>query len=248
MSLVWSGSPQTRASCNRSRESWQRGGETRWPLGRGNASGPPYSEYKRPPSVNGYYLPVEDPDGKDWSRLRRCHLRYLDLAMQHRRAPDWRTIHDPELLERLAEMTSEHEHDAGALGSRVLRSRLSSAEDRRRRLAEAQKFPSRTTTSVARFERNPDVIAEVLRRAGDKCDLCRQIAPFDRLSDGSPYLEVHHCTPLAVGGEDTIDNAIALCPTCHRRLHFGMSLDSSKECAKDAWRLLYANRSEVSPE
>jgi 5-methylcytosine-specific restriction protein A len=26
---------------------------------------------------------------------------------------------------------------------------------------------------------------------------------------------------LAEGGEDTVENALALCPNCHRRLHFG---------------------------
>ena len=36
---------------------------------------------------------------------------------------------------------------------------------------------------------------------------------------GTPYLEVHHVKTLAEGGADTIDNAVALCPTCHRALH-----------------------------
>jgi 5-methylcytosine-specific restriction protein A len=26
---------------------------------------------------------------------------------------------------------------------------------------------------------------------------------------------------LSTGGEDTLENAIALCPNCHRRAHFG---------------------------
>jgi len=41
------------------------------------------------------------------------------------------------------------------------------------------------------------------------------------MSTGMPYLEVHHWTPLAEGGLDTIENAAALCPNCHKQAHFG---------------------------
>jgi len=34
-------------------------------------------------------------------------------------------------------------------------------------------------------------------------------------------LEVHHKVPLAEGGDDTVENAIALCPNCHRHAHYG---------------------------
>jgi len=47
-------------------------------------------------------------------------------------------------------------------------------------------------------------------------------APFLRKKDQSPYLEVHHMIQLADGGEDTTENAVALCPNCHRQLHFGV--------------------------
>lgn len=36
---------------------------------------------------------------------------------------------------------------------------------------------------------------------------------------GLPYLEEHHVVRLADGGADAIDNAVALCPNCHRRVH-----------------------------
>ncbi|TAL84944.1 MAG: HNH endonuclease [Rhodanobacter sp.] len=34
-------------------------------------------------------------------------------------------------------------------------------------------------------------------------------------------LEVHHVVPLAEHGDDTLANAAALCPHCHRELHSG---------------------------
>ena len=36
---------------------------------------------------------------------------------------------------------------------------------------------------------------------------------------GEPYLEAHHVIRLADGGKDTIDNVVAICPNCHRKVH-----------------------------
>ena len=47
-------------------------------------------------------------------------------------------------------------------------------------------------------------------------------------SDESIFLEVHHITPLSEGGLDMLENACALCPTCHRRLHHGKIEDKEK--------------------
>lgn len=44
------------------------------------------------------------------------------------------------------------------------------------------------------------------------------------MSNESPYLEVHHKVPLALGGDDTVANATALCPNCHRQNHFGKAI------------------------
>jgi 5-methylcytosine-specific restriction endonuclease McrA len=41
------------------------------------------------------------------------------------------------------------------------------------------------------------------------------------MKDGAYYLEVHHIIPLSENGEDSVDNAIALCPNCHRQEHYG---------------------------
>lgn len=94
-------------------------------------------------------------------------------------------------------------------------------DKRLHRLAAAAKYPKIVTVTTTAFERNPDVIAEVLHRAAGVCESCSGPAPFARLRDGTPYLEVHHRIPLSTGGMDTVENAIALCPNCHRRNHFG---------------------------
>lgn len=94
---------------------------------------------------------------------------------------------------------------------------------RERRLRKAQKAPTAIIIETRYFPRNPDVVAEVLLRANGICERCNKNAPFIRIKDGTPYLEVHHKVQLANGGEDTVENAIALCPNCHRYLHYGYS-------------------------
>ncbi len=73
------------------------------------------------------------------------------------------------------------------------------------------------------YRRNPYVVVEVLERAKGICERCEIPAPFTRATDKTPYLEVHHKIHLAHDGDDTVENAIALCPNCHRELHFGIS-------------------------
>ncbi len=102
----------------------------------------------------------------------------------------------------------------------VVASMQDQSAERVRRLAAAQKKPRQITVSTSMFIRNPDVVAEVLLRASGVCERCRHPAPFNRRTDNSPYLEVHHRTPLAEGGDDTVDNALALCPNCHRAAHY----------------------------
>ncbi|CAA0117638.1 Uncharacterised protein [BD1-7 clade bacterium] len=98
-----------------------------------------------------------------------------------------------------------------------------SKNDRINRISKAKDSPkpSEYRVEVTVYDRNPDVIAEVLARANGICEKCNKGAPFTRKSDGSPYLEVHHLIHLANGGDDTVENAVAVCPNCHREYHYG---------------------------
>lgn len=82
-------------------------------------------------------------------------------------------------------------------------------------------IPEKIERVSSDFRRDPNVVADVLVRAKGECEKCGSPAPFNRACDGTPYLEVHHKIRLADGGEDTVENAIAVCPNCHRELHFG---------------------------
>ncbi|WP_197686516.1 HNH endonuclease [Thermanaeromonas toyohensis] len=55
------------------------------------------------------------------------------------------------------------------------------------------------------YERNQYVAEYAKRRAKGRCH--------------EPYLETHHIIWLSRGGKDSIDNTVALCPNCHRKMH-----------------------------
>ena len=80
--------------------------------------------------------------------------------------------------------------------------------------------PQQRKQTVIQYARDPDIRAWVLKRAGGRCELCSNKAPFVK-EDNSPFLEVHHITQLSHGGPDTPENTVALCPNCHRHLHYG---------------------------
>lgn len=104
----------------------------------------------------------------------------------------------------------------------IVFSRYSSPNDRANRLDKAKKIPEQIEIRTRGFKRNADVIVTVLDRANGICERCNQKAPFVRKKDNTPFLEVHHKKQLSEGGEDSVENAIAICPNCHRELHFGV--------------------------
>ncbi len=111
----------------------------------------------------------------------------------------------------------------------VLRER---AERYRRRAADTEiptgiVRPLASMTQSQQFVRDPRVRGWVERQADGSCELCGERS-FTR-PDGSWYVEVHHVVPLADGGSDTVDNAVALCPSCHRACHHAAdSLDRTE--------------------
>lgn len=116
-----------------------------------------------------------------------------------------------------------------------LHERVATARRKARRSSANGKTPpigqndvKRARGSAERFVRDPNVIAWVLEQAIGFCEACGDKAPFQR-DDGEPYLEVHHVRPLAEGGPDTVDNAVACCPNCHRHLHHGSGREKFRQ-------------------
>ncbi|WP_233848010.1 HNH endonuclease [Paraburkholderia sp. HD33-4] len=145
------------------------------------------------------------------------HIVYIQGKTNGPEAP-LHNVHD-EFVGLLKGM-AVHEAVLENLDVAVGQSLKASAQERRERLASANKQPEQVVVLTRTFRRNPDVIAEVLLRADGVCEGCGKSAPFQR-SDGRPYLEVHHRQRLADGGDDSVENAVALCPNCHRERHHG---------------------------
>jgi predicted restriction endonuclease len=81
--------------------------------------------------------------------------------------------------------------------------------------------PAKRTRQINDFVRDPYVVAAALARALDQCEMPNCRSQLFQRDDDRSYLEVHHVKPLGEGGDDTLLNAAALCPSCHRELHFG---------------------------
>lgn len=95
--------------------------------------------------------------------------------------------------------------------------------------------PSQREVISTAYIRDEFVAQYAKERADGICQLCEQEAPF-QTKDGEPYLECHHVEWLSKGGSDTIDNTVALCPNCHRKMHaLNLSEDvrKLKEIAKE---------------
>jgi len=91
--------------------------------------------------------------------------------------------------------------------------------------------PSTDEKTITVFTRSPDVVAWVLLSAESKCERCGWQG-FEK-TNGGYFLEVHHLKPLAEGGEDKIDNAVGVCPNCHRELHYGKNKEQLLKELKD---------------
>lgn len=80
--------------------------------------------------------------------------------------------------------------------------------------------PTRGVTRTE-FIRDPYVVAAALLRADGRCEQPGCTRELFLRQDRTPYLEVHHLVPLSAAGPDTLHNVAALCPSCHRELHYG---------------------------
>lgn len=87
----------------------------------------------------------------------------------------------------------------------------------------AENSPSQQSTRHAQTTirvRSEAIKIYALKRANGICEGCGSEAPFQTKT--GPFLEVHHLHRLGDGGPDHPGNVSALCPNCHRRVHYGI--------------------------
>ncbi|MEM0143867.1 MAG: HNH endonuclease [Candidatus Parvarchaeum sp.] len=69
-----------------------------------------------------------------------------------------------------------------------------------------------------RIKRNQVLVKYIKEKADYKCQACG----FTFVKrDGSKYVEAAHIKPLAASRLDVIENMVALCPNCHKKLDIG---------------------------
>jgi len=114
------------------------------------------------------------------------------------------------------------------LERKVRKSSTLSLDELKSRASKSTAKPGSRISTTTTYQRDPNVVNYTLKRANGICELCEQPAPFKK-KNGDPYLEVHHVVQLANDGDDTIENAVALCPNCHRKMHsLGLKSDIEK--------------------
>ncbi len=119
-------------------------------------------------------------------------------------------------------------------------------EDLRRMAIEAAKTVAqgKSQSSKGYYQRNATIRNYVLVRAKGLCQACGQTAPFNRRNK-EPYLEPHHLEKLSDGGLDHPDNIAAVCPNCHREIHYGAN---GEELNARARQCIAQSRSEKRDE
>jgi 5-methylcytosine-specific restriction protein A len=102
--------------------------------------------------------------------------------------------------------------------SRARKARQLSDEELKARAKKAKGKPATRTAQTTACVRDAAVAEYARRLAKGLCDLCEMPAPFQNRQNVG-YLECHHVIWLAKGGDDTIENTVALCPNCPRKMH-----------------------------
>ncbi|WP_080265820.1 HNH endonuclease [Pseudomonas syringae] len=93
--------------------------------------------------------------------------------------------------------------------------------------------PSKSKVTAIRtvHARSQAVKDYVLRRADGTCESCEKAAPFIT-KIGKPYLEPHHINRLSDGGLDHPLFIAAVCPTCHKEIHYGARGEQKNEALR----------------
>lgn len=97
-------------------------------------------------------------------------------------------------------------------------------------IADVSKQPLTSTRTI--YARSQAVKEYVLSRANGFCESCTLPAPFTTKA-GVPYLEPHHINRLSDGGLDHPRYVGAICPTCHKEIHYGGQGDEKNNLLRE---------------
>lgn len=90
-----------------------------------------------------------------------------------------------------------------------------------------------------RYSTDPRLAKTAIKNADYVCELCGKIdgshSTFDSIH-GTRYLEAHHLVPMKAQKDylslninlDRLENIVALCPNCHKAVHYGTRAEKAK--------------------
>ena len=163
-------------------------------------------EYQYQGEINLADKPYQETQPDDEGNVRKVWI--FPLSLRNKETP----FITQETLNAKIDATSKRAHK-------------SSTSALKKKAKNAPTQPGVRNVLSKQYERNQDVAELVKRRANGICELCENEAPFIT-KGGEPYLESHHIIWLSREGSDSVENAVALCPNCHRRMH---SLDTKQD-------------------
>lgn len=81
--------------------------------------------------------------------------------------------------------------------------------------------------TINTWKRSSIIKMQSIESAGYKCEINSNHKTFTAKRTGKLYMEGHHALPMKYQNRfqnslDIYANVICLCPTCHRRLHYGV--------------------------
>jgi 5-methylcytosine-specific restriction endonuclease McrA len=143
---------------------------------------------------------------------------------------------EPPTATEPSEPPSDSEDEAVDTSQTRVNTEIPSATAKLRKLrkqaeADATENPvkhTQSTSSGTQYQRSDKIREYALARADGQCEACGNAAPFDTPS-GEPFLEVHHVDELGKGGADDPTLVVAICPNCHREVHYGEYGDELNE-------------------
>ena len=89
--------------------------------------------------------------------------------------------------------------------------------------------PARVRQIIEVYPRNRVLKAYVKRRSNYTCEMPNCNYQGFPKENRELYIEIHHVIPLSEGGEDSMSNTVALCPNCHRALHYAVNKEEMRE-------------------
>jgi 5-methylcytosine-specific restriction endonuclease McrA len=89
--------------------------------------------------------------------------------------------------------------------------------------------PQQVQQTIYTYPRNNTLKNYVKRRSNYSCEMPNCNYQGFNKENGETYIEVHHVIPLSESGEDSIYNTVALCPNCHRALHYANNREELRE-------------------